>query len=86
MGFVEGVYFSGDWGSYKHLIDTIKNIQRRYSKRIPNLSSLSFTEHLAALNFDPLELRRLRIDLIRKIITVVPHPRAVDSSIKQRIG
>jgi hypothetical protein len=58
-------YNSCIWNpSHKHLIDSIENVQRRYTKRIPSLSSLSYPERLAALNLDTLELRRLRIDLI----------------------
>jgi hypothetical protein len=45
----------------KHLIDAIENIQRRYTKRMPNLPS---PERLAAFSLDTLELRRLRVDLI----------------------
>jgi hypothetical protein len=50
--------------SHKHSIDTIENVQRRYTKQIPNLSSLSYPERLAVLNLDTMELRRLRVDLI----------------------
>ena len=47
-----------------HLTDLIENIQRNFSKRIPSLSSLSHPERLALLDLEPLELRRLRFDLI----------------------
>ena len=47
-----------------HLIDLIENVQRNFSKRIPSLSSLSYLERLALLDLEPLELRRLRFDLI----------------------
>jgi hypothetical protein len=58
-------YNSCIWSpSLKYLIDTIENVQRRYTKRIPYLTSLSYPERLAALNLDTLELRRLRVDLI----------------------
>ena len=49
---------------YKNLIDSIENVLRRFTRRIPYLSRLSYAERLAALNLDTLELRRLRIDLI----------------------
>jgi hypothetical protein len=49
--------------SYKHLIDTFENVQRRYTKRIPYLYCLSDPERLATLNLDTLKLR-LRVDLI----------------------
>jgi hypothetical protein len=47
-----------------HLTDLIENVQRNFSKRIPSLSSLSYPERLALLDLEPLELRRLRFDLI----------------------
>jgi hypothetical protein len=57
-------YNSYIWNQFHtRLIDTIENVQRRYTKRIPSLSSLSYPERLAAHNLDSLELRHLRIDL-----------------------
>jgi hypothetical protein len=47
-----------------HLIDHVENVQRNFTKRIPSLSSLPYTERLALLDLDFLELRRLRFDLI----------------------
>jgi hypothetical protein len=47
-----------------HLIDLIENVQRNFTKRIPSLSSLPYTERLALLDLNLLELRRLRFDLI----------------------
>jgi hypothetical protein len=58
-------YNSCIWNpSRKHLIDSIEAVQRRFTKRIPSLSSLSYSERLATINLDSLELRRLRFDLI----------------------
>jgi hypothetical protein len=51
--------------SKKYLIDKLENIQRRFTKRIPSLSHLSYLERLRALNMIPLELRRLHFDLIQ---------------------
>lgn len=48
----------------KKYIDLIENIQRRFSKRIPSLRSMSYLERLACLDIQPLELRRLHFDLI----------------------
>jgi hypothetical protein len=48
----------------KYLIDKLENIQRRFTKRVPTLSHLSYLERLSALNLEPLELRRLKFDLI----------------------
>jgi ribonuclease P/MRP protein subunit RPP40 len=49
---------------YTYLIDKLENVQRNFSKRIPSLSALSYLERLALLDLEPLELRRLRFDLI----------------------
>jgi hypothetical protein len=48
----------------KRLTDLIENVQRSFSKRLPSLSSRSYFERLALLNLEPLELRRLRFDLL----------------------
>jgi ribonuclease P/MRP protein subunit RPP40 len=50
--------------SFIYLIDVIENVQRNFSKRIQSISSLSYLERLAVLDLEPLELRRLRFDLI----------------------
>jgi hypothetical protein len=49
-----------------HLIDLIQNVQaqRNFTKRLPSLLPLPYTERLALLDLDLLELRRLRFDLI----------------------
>ena len=49
----------------KYLIDKLENIQRRFTKRVPSLSHLSYLERLSALNLESLELRRLQFDLIQ---------------------
>jgi len=48
----------------KKYIDVLERVQRKFSKRIPCLSSLTYKERLARLNLLPLELRRLHFDLI----------------------
>ena len=48
----------------KYLITQIEKVQRSFTKRIPTLTNLSYSERLSALNLEPLELRRLRFDLI----------------------
>ena len=50
--------------SHKYLIDLIEHVQRRFTKRIPSISSLSYHERLAMINLESLELRRLRYNLI----------------------
>jgi hypothetical protein len=51
----------------KH-IDAIENVQRHFTKRIPALSELTYPERLALLDLEPLELRRLKFDLIQYYI------------------
>jgi hypothetical protein len=46
------------------MIDLTENVQRDFTKRLPSLSSLPYTERLALLDLDLLELRRHRFDLI----------------------
>ncbi len=57
-------YASNVWSPYllKH-IRGIENVQRRFTKRIFSISHLSYSERLAVLGLDTLELRRLRSDL-----------------------
>jgi hypothetical protein len=50
--------------TYIHLIDLIENVQRNFTKRIPSLSSLQYSERLAIHDLNLLELRRLRFDLV----------------------
>ncbi len=45
-------------------IDILESVQRRFTKRLYGLGSLSYPERLVALNLEPLELRRLHADLI----------------------
>jgi len=45
-------------------INKIERVQRRFTKRIPSVSSLSYNDRLKALGLDSLEYRRLRYDLV----------------------
>ena len=58
-------YASSVWAPYllKH-INAIERVQKRFTKHIYSLSHLSYPERLAAINLEPLELRRLKNDLI----------------------
>jgi hypothetical protein len=49
----------------KYLIDKLESIQRRFTKRVPSISHLSYLDRLRALDLEPLELRRLKFDLIQ---------------------
>jgi len=51
--------------SKKYLIDKLENIQRRFTKRVPSPSHLSYLERLSVLGLEPLELRRPTFDLIQ---------------------
>jgi hypothetical protein len=58
-------YNSVVWNpSLIHQIETLENVQRQFSKRIPQLSALTYLERLALLDLEPLEMRRLKLDLI----------------------
>jgi hypothetical protein len=48
--------------SFIFLIDLIENKQRNFSKCMPSLSSLPYSERRALLDLESLELRRLRFD------------------------
>ena len=49
------------WAPYliKH-ISALERAKKDFTKRIPSLSNLSYPERLAALDLEPLELRRLK--------------------------
>ena len=57
-------YASSVWSPHliKH-INAIERLQKKFTKRIPSISHLSYPERLAAINLEPLELRRLKADL-----------------------
>jgi hypothetical protein len=50
--------------SFIYLIDLLESVQRSFTKRLPSISSRTYPERLALLDLEPLELRRLRADLI----------------------
>jgi hypothetical protein len=59
-------YNSNVWNpSHKYLIDQLENVQRRFTKRVTSLKNYTYPERLAILGLEPLELRRLRCDLIQ---------------------
>ena len=45
-------------------IDCIEKVQRQFTKRLPGLKSMSYTDRLKCLDLTTLELRRLHLDLI----------------------
>jgi hypothetical protein len=47
-----------------HLTDLTENVQCNFSERVLWLSSLPYSERLALIDLEPLELRRLQFDLI----------------------
>ena len=58
-------YCSSVWSPYlKRDINKIESVQRKFTKRLKGLSNISYTERLAVLQLESLELRRLRFDLI----------------------
>ena len=48
----------------KQDIETIEKVQRRFTKRLEGLKSMSYKERLRCLDLYSLELRRLHLDLI----------------------
>ena len=58
-------YASSVWSP--HLVTDIRkveSVQRKFTKRLPGCSHLSYPDRLARLNLDSLDVRRLRHDLI----------------------
>lgn len=47
-----------------YLTDRIEQVQRQFTKRLRSISHLTYLERLALLGLEPLELRRLRSDLL----------------------
>ena len=45
-------------------VDIIENVQRNFTKRLAGLSNLSYVERLNVCNLKPLELRRIRMDML----------------------
>ena len=43
----------------------MESVQRALTKRVKSISKLSYTERLDIFNLEPLELRRLRYDLVQ---------------------
>jgi hypothetical protein len=58
-------YASSVWSPHllKH-INAIERVQKNFTKRIATLSEMTYPERLAAVELEPLELRRLKADLI----------------------
>ena len=58
-------YCSSVWSPvYKCDIDQIEAVQRRFTKKLNGLKSMSYEQRLNALNTESLELRRLKLDLV----------------------
>ncbi len=74
-------YASSVWNpSYLKDIDLIEQVQRRFTKRIPGMSHVPYTQRLEHLELESLELRRIHIDLhyVYKLLNQL-----VDSSYQQ---
>ena len=58
-------YASSVWSPHllKH-INSIERVQKYFTKQIPSLRQFSYTERLALIGLEPLEVRRLKFDLI----------------------
>jgi hypothetical protein len=59
-------YNSNIWNpTLVYLTDQLESVQRGFTKRVKAISNLSYIERLAIFNLEPLELRRLRYDLVQ---------------------
>ena len=47
-----------------YLIDIIENAQRNFTNYLAGLSNLSYVKRLNVCNLEPLELRRIRMDML----------------------
>ena len=45
-------------------IKKVESVQRRFTKRLPNMATLNYASRLSAVNLDSLQVRRLRTDLL----------------------
>jgi len=56
---------SNVWAHYLiKLIRALDKVQKLFTKRIPSLADISYPKRLAALDLEPLELRRRKSDLV----------------------
>lgn len=59
-------YCSCVWSPrYLEDIKLVEKVQRRYTKRIPGMSHLSYRERLSRLSLETLEARRIKFDLLQ---------------------
>jgi len=58
------VIFTARRGVVRYNATTVLSVQRKFTKRIPGISGLSYHSRLKALNLESLKLRRLRADLL----------------------
>ena len=62
-------YCSQIWSPRLHKdIYNIERVERSFTKRLPGLKSLSYTERLLHLNLESLESRRVKADLLAYIL------------------
>ncbi len=58
-------YNSQIWNPHQiYLINRIEQVQRRFTKRLPNLQNISYENRLRFLKMSSLQLRRLHLDLV----------------------
>ncbi len=58
-------YASQIWNPHLiRLIDRLERIQRQFTRRLPGLKDVSYSNRLAFLSADSLELRRMHLDLL----------------------
>ena len=58
-------YSSQIWSPHcKKYINDLESVQRKFTKRLPGLQHLNYTQRLNVLKLETLESRRLRADLV----------------------
>ena len=49
---------------YVYLINLIENVQKEFTEKLPRLRNMCYQDRLRLCNLEPLETRRLHVDLI----------------------
>jgi len=53
------------WSTYSvTMIKRVESVQRAFTKKLPDMNSITYRERLSVLRLESLELRRLKADLI----------------------
>ena len=64
-------YCSAVWSPYTRpicLIKRVESVQKVFTKKLPGMRYLSYEEPLSVLNLESLEVRRLKNDLVTRVL------------------